>query len=352
VILILGYGMIGSIIAKELSEKYDVVVIDKRKIEDPALKKILIGDVFDFPDLIDKAEVIISALPAKGTYEIISKLLSKGKKVIDISSMPEDPMNLNEIATKEKGLLIPQAGYSPGLTNLISGYFYKKYRPKTIEIRDGGLPIRKVPPLDYTITWSVSSLINMYLRPARIVKNKKIVTVDPLENIEQRNVPEIGDLETIYIDSLKTLLHTLKDVDNMFVQAYRYPGHLQKIKFLRDMGYFSETAINGCSPRSISEELFQSKLKMNIEDLSILEVRAFGNIEKEIRYIDYFDKTKNITSMARMTGFPPVVLTELLVENKIDRVGVAPLEYFGFDESTFNEIMKRLRNRGLNIRIA
>lgn len=350
-IIVLGCGMIGSIVAKELSAKNDVVVVDKRKIEDSTLKKFLTGDIFDFPDIIAKADVIVSTLPGNVSYKIISKILRKGKKVIDVSYMPENAMNLNEMATKEKALLIPDAGYAPGLTNMISAYFYKKYKPESIEIYVGGLPQKKVPPLDYTLTWSLSGLIDEYNRPARIVRNKKIVSVDPLEHIERKNVPEIGKLEAFYSDGLRTLLDTLKDV-NMFEKTYRYPGHLQKIKFLRDMGYFSETAINGCSPRSISEQLFENNLKMKIDDLSILEVRALGDTKKEVRYIDYFDKQRNITSMSKMTGFPAVVLTELLIDNKIDGFGVKPPEYFGFDEPIFNEIMNRLKNRGLNIQIS
>jgi saccharopine dehydrogenase-like NADP-dependent oxidoreductase len=349
-IIVLGYGMIGSIVAKELSVENDVIVVEKRKIEGLSSKKFLIGDIFDFPDILAKADIIVSTLPGNVSFNIISKILHKGKKVVDVSYMPENAMNLNEIATKDKALLIPDAGYAPGLTNMISAYFYKKYRPDSIEIYVGGLPQEKVPPLDYAITWSVSGLIDEYIRPARIIRDKKVVSIDPLENIERKNVPGIGELEAFYSDGLRTLLDTLKDVD-MFEKTYRYPGHLQKIKFLREMGYFSETAINGCSPRTISEQLFENNLKMKIDDLSILEVRALGKTKKEVSYIDYFDKHKNITSMSRMTGFPAVVMTELLIENRIDCFGVKPPEYFGFDEPIFKEIISRLQKRGLNIQM-
>ncbi|MEM0164130.1 MAG: saccharopine dehydrogenase C-terminal domain-containing protein, partial [Thermoplasmata archaeon] len=348
-IIVLGYGMIGSIVAKELSLKDEVVVVDKRNIDDFSTGKFVKGDIFDFPELITKADVVVSTLPGNVSYPIISKLLSKGKKIVDVSFMPENAMDLNDMATKQKALLIPDAGYAPGLTNIISAYFYKKYKPESIEIYVGGLPQEKVPPLDYAITWSVSGLIDEYNRPARIVKNKKIVSVDPLEDIEKRMFPGIGDLEAFYSDGLRTLLFTLKDVD-MFEKTYRYPGHLQKIKFLRDMGYFSET--EGCSPRIISEQLFEKKLKMKIEDLSILEVRAKGKINKEIRYVEYYDRYNNLTSMSKMTGFPAVVLTELLIDNKIQGTGVKAPEYFGFDEPMFNEIMSRLKKRGINLEIS
>ena len=349
-IVVLGYGMIGSVVANQLSSKDSVTVIDKRKIENAPFK-VLRGDPFDFPDVIEKADVIASALPGSVAFGIMRKLLSMGKKIVDVSFIPENSISLNELALKNKGLLIPDAGYAPGLTNIISGYFYKKYDAKRIEIYDAGLPRVKVPPLDYSITWSVEGLLDIYTRPARFVKDNKIMTVEPLESIEHATFPGIGDLDSFYVDGLGTLIDTLKGVD-MFEKTYRYPGHLQKIKFLKDMGYLSEEKIEGTTPRAITRELFDKKLRMKVEDLCILEIKAYGRVEKEVRYVDYFDKEKGITSMARMTGFPVAAIAGLVLEGKISGSGVVPPEYLGFDESKFNMIMESLRRMGLNIQVS
>jgi saccharopine dehydrogenase-like NADP-dependent oxidoreductase len=349
-IVVLGYGMIGSVVANQLSSKDSVTVIDKRKIENAPFK-VLRGDPFDFPDVIEKADVIASALPGSVAFGIMRKLLSMGKKIVDVSFIPENSISLNELALKNKGLLIPDAGYAPGLTNIISGYFYKKYDAKRIEIYDAGLPRVKVPPLDYSITWSVEGLLDIYTRPARFVKDNKIMTVEPLESIEHATFPGIGDLDSFYVDGLGTLIDTLKGVD-MFEKTYRYPGHLQKIKFLKDMGYLSEEKIEGTTPRAITRELFDRKLRMKVEDLCILEIKAYGRVEKEVRYVDYFDKEKGITSMARMTGFPVAAIAGLVLEGKISGSGVVPPEYLGFDESKFNMIMESLRRMGLNIQVS
>ncbi len=348
-IVVVGYGMIGSIIADTLSAKDTVVIIDKRKIENTPFK-VLTGNPFDFLDILERADVVVTALPGSVAHEVVLKLLSKGKKVVDVSFTQENPLTLNDLALKEKALLIPDAGYAPGLTNIISGYFFKKYDAKRIEIYDGGLPKQKVPPLDYFITWSVEGLIDLYTRPARFIRNNEVITVDPLDSIEHVNFPEIGELDSFVVDGLGTMLYTMKGVD-LIERTYRYPGHLQKIKFLKDMGYFSGDISNPCSPRSISRELFERKLRMSMEDLCILEVKAFGKVQKEVRYIDYYDREKNVTSMARMTGFPAAAIAELIIEGKIEGSGVRPPEYLGFDEHTFRLIMDNLRNKGLNIQI-
>ena len=349
-IVVLGYGMIGSVIANELSSKDSVTVIDKRKIENVPFKALR-GDPFDFTDTLYNADVIASALPGSVAYGIMRKLLSMGKKVVDVSFMPESSLMLNDLALQHGALLIPDAGYAPGLTNIISGYFYKKYDPKRIEIFDAGLPMVKVPPLDYNITWSIEGLIDIYTRPAKFVKENRIMTVDPLDSIEHTRFPGIGDLDSFYVDGLGTLLDTLKGVD-MFEKTYRYPGHLQKIRFLRDMGYFSDDKIDGISPRSLTRELFDKKLRTKVEDLCILEIKAYGKVQKDVRYVDYSDKVNNITSMARMTGFPVAAIAGLVLEGMIDGKGVVPPEYLGFNVANFRMIMDRLKQMGLNIEVS
>ncbi len=346
-IVVLGYGMIGSVIANELSLNDSVVVIDKRKIVDTPFK-VLQGDIFDFKDTLEKADVIASALPGSIAFGVMRRLVSMGKKVVDVSFMPESSLSLNEVALNNNALLIPDAGYAPGLTNIISGHFYKKYDAKRIEIYDAGLPLTRIPPLDYSITWSIEGLIDIYTRPARFVKDNRIMTIDPLDSIESATFPGIGDLDSFYVDGLGTLLDTLKGVD-MFEKTYRYPGHLQKIKFLRDMGYLSGDKIDGTSPRSITTNLFEKKLGVKAEDLCILEVKAYGREQKEVRYVDYYDKGRKVSSMARMTGFPVAAIAGLVREGKIDGKGVVPPEYLGFDEAQFRLIMDRLKKMGLNI---
>jgi len=351
-VVVLGYGMIGSTIASELSKNYETTVIDKKnlKTENDSIK-ILKGEIFDFPEILDEDDIIVSALPGNVSYAIIRKLLKSGKKIIDVSYMKENPFTLTDVALENKGLYVPDAGYAPGLTNIVSGFFYKKYKPTQIEIYDGGLPKIKIPPLDYIITWNTSGLIDLYTRPARIIRNGKILTLDPLENIEKTTLPGIGELESFPVDGLGTLLYTLKDVD-IFEKTYRYPGHLEKIKFLRDMDYFSDKKLNGLSPREITEKLFESKLKLQKEDLSIFQIKATGESEKEIFYVDYYDKERGITSMARMTAFPATAIAELVIDNRIDEIGIIPPEYLGFNFDIFQKIIAKLKDKGLNINIS
>ena len=54
------------------------------------------------------------------------------------------------------------------------------------------------------------------------------------------DVPGLGKLESFYSDGLRTLLHTVPDVESMDERTLRYPGHVDKIKVLRDCGMFNK----------------------------------------------------------------------------------------------------------------
>ncbi|MEM0169992.1 MAG: saccharopine dehydrogenase C-terminal domain-containing protein, partial [Thermoplasmata archaeon] len=249
-ITVVGAGNIGSAIVDFLLEKDNISVID---ISEKSLKKLTNvkkykGTVMDNKQVIEKSDFVINALPGSISFEIISKIIKMGKGVIDVSYMPEDPFLLNDIAMEKNVFFVPDAGFAPGLSNIAAGFLYKSLiSPKKIEIYVAGLPMIKVPPLDYTITWSIEGLIDEYTRPARMIKNYKIVSVDPLETVEPFCISNLGSYESFVSDGLRTLLKTIK-IRDMFERTLRYPSHIDKIKMLRDLGYFSKEKIGNCSP--------------------------------------------------------------------------------------------------------
>lgn len=349
-ILVIGAGFIGSAIGRDLSKDFDVGVMDRSS---EALDKIdfakkFNGSISDNLEVIKNAEIIVSALPGKVAYDEVRELMKMGKKVVDISFMPEDPLTLDEIAKESGSLLIPDAGYAPGLTNILAGYLHKKGKYKRIEIYCGGLPEEKIPPLDYVVTWSIEGLIDEYIRPARIIENQEVVSVDPLESIETHDIQGLGKMESFYSDGLRTLIETMKDTD-MFERTFRYPGHLEKMKFLREMGYMSEEDIEGCIPRKLTEKLFE-KLKIPAKDLSILIVRGVGQENEEFSHIDYFDESSNLTSMARMTGFTAAVITRAVAKGLINGKGVIPPEHIGKNDAAFSFVLDELEKRGIKVR--
>ncbi len=347
-IVVIGAGGMGSVIARDLSGKNDVTVIDSNPKALAALEGVetFDGPVNEFRGLIT-ADLIVTALPSEVAPEIIKYLLKKGKKVVDISFTDYNPFELDSLARTNKSLYVPHAGFAPGLSNILAGWLYYSEQSRDIEILVGGLQDKPLPPMNYFPTFNASSVIDEYTRPARYLKNGKVVTAEPLETIENEEIDELGGLETFYSDGLATILDTFRDA-TVIEKTYRYPGHLEKMKFLRDMGYFSDEKVEGCSARGISNEIFR-KLAGDYRDLSILKVRSLDGNRTVFQCVDHYDVKTGTTSMSRMTGYSAAAIAEGILEGFVPEHGVFATEWIGKQEDYFDQVLQYLNARSIAV---
>jgi len=346
-ISVVGAGAIGKTISDYLSGNHEVAVVD---LDAERLKKIkgirrLAGTVDDHWEVLERSDVVLVALPGSVAFGVVKKLVSHGLKVVDISFSENDPMELQDLAEDNNALLIPDAGFAPGLSNILAGNLLKEGRYHSVEMYVAGLPQEKKPPLDYAVTWSVEGLIDEYTRPARIIAERKLREVDPLDDISCFHVEGLGDFEAFYSDGLRTLLDSDRVV-NMFEKTLRYPGHLAKIRFLREMGFFSDKKVSGTTVRKVSEQVFE-KLRTGEKDVCILIVRGIGKENREFFCIDRYDDKNGVSSMSRMTGYTASVIAEAVIEGKVDGKGVLPPENIGYNEEAFDFIRKKLASKGI-----
>ena len=171
-IAVIGTGMVGRLIAVELSKKYQIYAIDNNPKNLKRLtkhnNKIIAKKVDvrneDFLKYLKDTEIIINCVPGFMGFETSKKILEK-KTCVDISFTPEDSNELNLIADKSKTALYPDAGVAPGLSNIIVGNLISKHNIKEIKIMVGGLPVEKNPPWNYKAPFSPIDVIEEYTRP-------------------------------------------------------------------------------------------------------------------------------------------------------------------------------------------
>ena len=368
----MGCGNIGSFIAKDLAEHMpstDIVIADRllNKAKEVAAtigKENVTAiqlDVRNYNELvktIKRFDLVVGALPGKFGYRSMKATIDANVDMVDISSMPEDPLTLNEDAVKAGVTIIPYCGAAPGLTNILVGHAVSKLdEVENVHIMVGGLPAEPVPPLGYIVTWSIEDLIADYVSPAKIVENGRIVEVDALSGLEEVEFPGVGKLEAFYTDGLTTLLYTIKPVKSMWEKTLRYPGHAEKIKLLRELGFFDEQPINiddvNVSPRKVTAKLLEKKLRRpEIRDIFIMKVEVSGVKENsKICYVyQLLDRYKDgVTAMARTTGYPTSIIAQLVVQKVIKEKGVIPPEKLGAKEEIFEKILAELENRQVKI---
>jgi lysine 6-dehydrogenase len=356
-ILVLGAGMIGGVLAGELAKSGAEVVVGDREPRTIPGCKVVKMDFLDRGALMTamKAgyDVVSSAVPGSMGFGVMETAIKAGVDLVDVSFGEENPLTLNEKAKNAGIMIVPDCGVAPGFSNFLVGLGMTKVKnPREAHIKVGGLPQKPKPPLNYRLVFSAEAVVDEYTRRARIVKNGKAVEVEALSGLESFEFPGVGELECFYTDGLRTLVDTLK-LKDMDEKTIRYPGHVEKVKTMVDMGLFAkEPKILGVSPRDFMEAFISSTMRLGKGegDITILEVEVRGeNGAVTYRMLDKFDEKNNITSMARTTGYPIAVLSLLVARKEIEKKGVVPLEILGGDTRVSKLILKELNARNIKI---
>jgi len=374
-ILVLGYGYIGSVVAKDLAETMPSVKVviagrSRSRAEEVATKigrnnvswiQLDASDHNHIVHTLKEFDLMVGALPGEVGYQSIKACVEAKVNAVDVSFMPENPLILNKDALKAGVTIIPDCGVAPGLSNILVARAVSKLdQVRNAQIMVGGLPEKSIPPLGYTITWSVEGLIDEYMRKAKIVNNGKVTEVEALTGLEKVELPGVGKLEAFWTDGLRTLLHTVKGVENMWEKTLRYPGHIEKIKLLKTLGFFDEKPIQveGASvyPRQITTKLLERKLKKpDVPDILTMHVQVDGKKDgRSIMYsyymLDRYDKKSKVTAMSRTTGYTTSCVAQLLAKKLITEKGVIPPEKLGKDEKLYKKLIAMLKKRGVRVK--
>ena len=364
--IVLGCGLVGGLIAKDLDKdnNFQVTVAD---IDEGKLNKLTketgirgikadLSNSSDIKKIVTEQDIVIGAVPGFLGFNMLRSVIEAGKNVVDISFMAEDTLSLDELA-KEKGVTaVIDMGVAPGMSHMIVGYVNSLLdETESATILVGGLPVIREWPYEYKISWSPKDVIEEYIRPARLIECGKIVEKPALSDLELVDLPQIGTLEAFNTDGLRSLLYTIK-ITSMKEKTLRYPGYAEKMRTLRETGFFSDTPIEvggaKVNPMDVTSKLLFSKweLKEDEEEFTVMRIIVQGKKEeKRLCYtydlLDYYDKNEKATSMSRTTGFPCAIMARLVAKGEFKCPGVCPPEYIGREHKIYQKVMNELEKR-------
>ncbi len=368
-VTVLGAGLVGSLIARTLAKDgWDVLACDRSEDALGALAGFprIATSRLDFASgtaitaAVAPCDLVVGAVPGFLGHAMSKSVLEARKPLADISFAPEDPFTLDRLA-KERGVpAIVDCGVSPGLSNLACGRaaaWFDVGELDSIVISVGGLPFTRTQPWEYRIVFSATDVIEEYTRPARLVEDGTLVTRPALSEVTRFEVANVGTLEGFLTDGLRTVLSTVK-ARNLREQTLRWPGHAEKMRLLRDAGFFGDEPVEAggarVSPRAVAEALLFPMWKRpeGEEEFTVLRVESRGlKGGRPARLThDLFDRTDlrtGATSMARTTGFPCVLAARLLASGTFREPGVFPLELLGSRPDLFSTFVDGLAGLGV-----
>lgn len=378
-VFVAGAGLMGKAIVSDLARdskitEIKVVDINETKLTECATinnkvktQSVDVTDEVRLADSMRGYDVAAGSLLHAHSPGLVRAAILTGVSLVDlVGSKPELRMAMHDDALKAGVTIIPGFGVAPGITNMLAAVGAERLSQReTIKILVGGIPRFPSPPLNYRVVYALDSVLNTILRKARVVIDGQLAKKEPLTEVEEIHIGKgIGICEAYLTDGLSTLTYTIPkkypEIKEAMYKTIRYPGFVEKMKFLVDCGLFSTEEVSAggvmVSPRKVLEAALQPILSTGDErDATVVRVEVVGTSkigEKRIRWtfelLDLFDEETKTTSMARTTGYTCAIACRLVMQGKISSRGVVPVEEI-FTGELYELMKSELATRGINI---
>lgn len=354
-IVIFGGGMQGCVIAKNIAErkeKPEVIVVDLVANSSPLPDgvKSMIADVTD-PEQVKKvlagADVAVLAVPSRISHKALRNILHTGVAVADVCFTPDPPLDLNDLAKQNGSCCVVDCGVAPGLSHLLIGHAYSQLKGlDKVTILVGGMPQDPPPVFKHAVYFNPHDLLSEYVRPARSRIDGEDIEPHPLDAPVSKHLDEeLGQLDAFLSDGLRTLLSSYTDVPFMEERTLRWPGHLDAMHNLREMGMLDDETCFHATAHALGNRYPAASHK----DVLLMVVEGVkGNQKLAWRLIDKYHD--GMSAMSRTTAFTTAATAMLLARKQFTEPGVHPPEKLGHSEEVTKTMLADLAEHGVMVK--
>jgi lysine 6-dehydrogenase len=375
-VLVLGMGLMGPTIAKDCCTDPEVTKvtgcdIDEGKLEE--VKKYVDSPKFDtavvsvtdhdaLVEIMKGYDLVIHGTASRFSINALRAAMEAKIDIVDLAGggYPQEGIIYDEV--EKAGITaMPGCGVDPGLIDILSGQaIHMLDQADEVLFACGGLPKNPEPPLDYKIVFGGT---RMPVRPGKvpmIVDGEKL-EMDRYSEVESIFVEGLEPMEA-FVDGYPSSLLKLcveKGVQNFRGKTIRYSGFVDKIMFLNDLGLISEEPVDYEGTKVVPRELFHKIIYPLVRfdtaegdrDLTVLLVRVSGIKDgKEMNFsydmVDLYEEDKQITSMAKTTGYTAAIIARMLGRGAIKQKGIQwPVHVIRGE--LCDELLGSLRERGV-----
>jgi len=342
-ILILGAGLSSTSLINYLldaSKEHDWKIIVGDKSVDTAIKKIHehpngeavsfdVNDASLRAELIKKADLVISMLPAYMHTEVAKDCVKYSKNMLTASYISDEMKKLDAEAKKKKILLLNEMGVDPGIDHMSAMQIIDRIRSMGGKITEfesstGGLvaPEYDNNPWNYKITWNPRNVVVAGQGASRFLQKgrKKYIPYHRLfSRIETVSILDYGEFE-IYPnrDSLKYMdIYGLQGIKTLFRGTIRRPGYSAAWNVFVQLGLTDDSyTIDGSEDMTYREFLncylaYEKNVPVEKKLARYVNIDEDSEIMEKIRYTGIFENKK--------IGFKdatPAQVLQKLVEDK------------------------------------
>lgn len=349
-IVVLGAGRVGKVMAADLSGEFDVTSVDANPGALESLARRFrvrtslsdLGNAQAVTSAIAHADLVICAVPGHMGFNTLKTIIEAGKDVVDISFFAEDPFELDDLARRRNVTAAVDCGIAPGTPDYLAGQLAGRMQIDDFEFMVGGLHFHRSAPDQYLPTFSPSDVWEEYTRPARYVRDGRLIVMPPLS--EPELVPfHIGGhdllLEAFNTDGLRSLIRTMQGrIPGMKEKTLRFPGHIGYIANLRQTG--QEWIPGSWTPKEDEDEF------------TIMRIVFRGSQNGQPKKITHtifvtWDPVTRFSSMSRATGYSCTGVARCVLDGAYRRPGISPPSYVGEAPGCADRIFAHLKARNI-----
>ena len=259
-IIVLGTGMIGSAVVRELATNNifdEIIAVDGSEeslkrcltgIESPNVtgKLVSLGEHDSLVEIMEDASIAIACLPHSLSLPAVKAAIEAKCHLVNL--VGSDYLGVKEMheQAEEAGItIVPGCGVAPGIVSFLAA--------RGVELLDeaeeavmvcGGLPAHPLPPLWYQIVFRLESVIGLYTKNSAALEDGKVIELQPFSGLETIKFPEpVGECEAMISDA-HSVVYTLKNkVKRIYEKTVRYKGHFNKMRVLNELGFLDEEPI-------------------------------------------------------------------------------------------------------------
>lgn len=375
-IFVLGTGMIGTTVVSEMVKFQEIdritaVDVNRESVDrclaiadNPKVAGIVaaLKTEEDIAHVLKDADVAVACLPHSLSLSAIKAAISSNCHLVDlVGSQFIEKMGLDEQAKRAGVIIVPGCGVAPGITNFLAA--------QGIDLLDeadeavmtcGGIPMNPIPPLWYQVVYRLESLLRLYTKPAIAIQEGELVELAPLSDLQEITFPEpVGLCETVITDAHSTAFILKGKVKNLYEKTVRYPGHWEKMKVIGELGFLDDTPVEiegvATTPRAFAEKVLAAKMKGDShKDITVLRVEVTGikdgkRKKHQWEMVDLYDQQRNISSMAKTTALPALLIAKQIATRQITETGVIPIESL-IIRDRFQPFITELKSLGIDIK--
>lgn len=293
-------------------------------------------------------------------YEIEGLKLPRGMSLDDYGDF------LHEKAIENDVTFMDGIGFAPGLSNITVGEAIRKMDSVDSAVaRVGGIPSKEAAarhPLRYMITWAFRHVLREYMIKVKVKKDGKIIEVNATTDRETFRFNRLGvdeELQCAITPGMPSFIFSRPQLRDFAEKTVRWPTHWASVDTLKECGLLDLEPVQHGKAKVVPREFLLTLIEPRLQqrkgetDVCVMYNTVIGTKGGRKTRIEYFmwdaaDTKNNLSSMARVTGFPSAIGAYLIGKGLITKRGIVPPEDCVEGEA-YRAFMEEISKRGITI---